>query len=204
MGTPTNIPYHGNMGKAWESHTFSRSMNVSLPSDSHFMVFFVTSEMHGFSHQFLIPCENAAKPILWERNEIRIHHEPMYSVTTVSWCGGYHYCINSFIKAWIQVLHRPTPACGMSEIRSGENLWQWVIQVGNKTKCFSSINHSAKTINHQPQSMAASFPWNSHTTLFYITWELIWCTSNPNVHIHTSNERWSFIWECFFPVSILK
>ena len=31
---------------------------------------------------------------------------------------------------------------------------------------------------------------------------LIWCTNHPNVHIHTS--RWSFIWGCFFFVSILN
>ena len=34
--------------------------------------------------------------------------------------------------------------------------------------------------------------------------ELIWCTNYPNIHIHTFRKRWSFIWGCFFPVSILK
>ena len=34
--------------------------------------------------------------------------------------------------------------------------------------------------------------------------ELTWCTNYPNVHIHTFRKRSSFIWECFFPVSILK
>ena len=34
--------------------------------------------------------------------------------------------------------------------------------------------------------------------------ELIWCTNHPNVHIHTFQKRWSFVWGCFFPVSILK
>ena len=34
--------------------------------------------------------------------------------------------------------------------------------------------------------------------------ELIWCTNDPNLHIHTFCERWSFIWRCFSPVSILK
>ena len=34
--------------------------------------------------------------------------------------------------------------------------------------------------------------------------ELIWCTSNPNAHILTFGKCWSFIWHCFFPVSILK
>ena len=34
--------------------------------------------------------------------------------------------------------------------------------------------------------------------------ELIWSTDYPNVHIHTFWKCWSFIWRCFFPVSILK
>ena len=32
--------------------------------------------------------------------------------------------------------------------------------------------------------------------------ELICCTKNPNVHICTFCKCWSFIWRCFFPVSI--
>ena len=34
--------------------------------------------------------------------------------------------------------------------------------------------------------------------------ELICCTNNPNAHICTFCKRWTFIWRCFFPVSILK
>ena len=34
--------------------------------------------------------------------------------------------------------------------------------------------------------------------------ELIRCTNDPNVHIHTFCKRWSFIWRCFFPASILN
>ena len=34
--------------------------------------------------------------------------------------------------------------------------------------------------------------------------ELIWCTNEPNVHIHTFRKSWNFIWGCFFPVSILN
>ena len=51
------------------------------------------------------------------------------------------------------------------------------------------------------------------TTLFFkkfcFSWrisytELICCSNNPNDHICTFCKRWSFIWQCFFPVSILK
>ena len=34
--------------------------------------------------------------------------------------------------------------------------------------------------------------------------ELICCTNNPNAYICTFCKRWSFIWWCFFHVSILK
>ena len=34
--------------------------------------------------------------------------------------------------------------------------------------------------------------------------ELIWYTNHPNVHIHCFGKRWSFIWGCFFPESILN
>ena len=34
--------------------------------------------------------------------------------------------------------------------------------------------------------------------------ELIWCAKYQNVDIHIFCKRWSFIWGCFFPVSILK
>ena len=41
------------------------------------------------------------------------------------WCSGYHYCTTSLIKAWTQVLRRFNPARSVSEIRDGEDLWQW-------------------------------------------------------------------------------
>ena len=43
------------------NHFVSQSMDIFLPSDSHPMVMFITLEMHGFSHQFLIARENAVK-----------------------------------------------------------------------------------------------------------------------------------------------
>ena len=32
--------------------------------------------------------------------------------------------------------------------------------------------------------------------------ELVCCTDNPNAHIYTFCKRWSFIWRCFFLVSM--
>ena len=34
--------------------------------------------------------------------------------------------------------------------------------------------------------------------------ELICFTNNPNAHIRTFCKRWSFIWRCFFPVTVLN
>ena len=33
---------------------------------------------------------------------------------------------------------------------------------------------------------------------------LLWCSNDPNDHIPIFCKRWSFIWRCFFPMSILK
>ena len=41
------------------------------------------------------------------------------------WCSGYHYCTTSLKKAWIRFCAGSNPAHGVSEIRDGEELWQW-------------------------------------------------------------------------------
>ena len=62
MGFPINFPWSGKMQQNswykenlgnWYSH-FSHSADAFFPSDSHPMVYFITWEIHGFSHQFLI------------------------------------------------------------------------------------------------------------------------------------------------------
>ena len=51
------------------------------------------------------------------------------------------------------------------------------------------------------------------TTLFFrkfcfslrtLVKDFLWFTNCPNIHIHTFRKRWSFIWGCFFAVSILN
>ena len=72
MGFPINFPKHGKMHQNlsnWESLEnwypfFHQSIGIFFPSDFHLMVKFTTWEMHGFSHQFLIAEENAAKSTL--------------------------------------------------------------------------------------------------------------------------------------------
>ena len=48
------------------------------------------------------------------------------------------------------------------------------------------------------------FFWKNFFSLRTSYKDSIWCTNNPNTHIHTFCKRWSFIWRYFFPVSILK
>lgn len=51
---------------AWDinTHTFSKIWRHFLPSDFNSLVYFLTLGMHGFSYQYPIASENAAKPML--------------------------------------------------------------------------------------------------------------------------------------------
>ena len=53
-------------------------------------------------------------------------------------------------------------------------------------------------------SETALFFWKFCFSLRASYKELICCTKSPNAHIGTFCKHWSFIWRCFFPVSILK
>ena len=48
------------------------------------------------------------------------------------------------------------------------------------------------------------FFWKNFSSLSTSCKGLIWCTNHPNVHIHSFQKHWSFIWTGFFPVTILK
>ena len=55
------------IGRALEidTHFHLPRIGTFLPSDSHLMVYFTTSEMHGFSNLFLITQENAANKVVF-------------------------------------------------------------------------------------------------------------------------------------------
>ena len=57
-----NKTYH--IGRTWEigTYTFPIVWVLFFPLDSYFMVYFITWEMHVFSHQFPIKWEKTAKP----------------------------------------------------------------------------------------------------------------------------------------------
>ena len=59
---------------------------------------------------------------------------------------------------------------------------------------------------HKEPSFASNYFifWKFCFSLRTFYTELICCTNNPNDHIWPFCKRWSFIWRCFFPVSILK
>ena len=63
-------------------------------------------------------------------------------------CSGYHYCTNSFIKAWTQVLRR-FKSCSW---RIGYLRW-WgsltMVPDWNKAKRFSSVNHTTRTVHQE-------------------------------------------------------
>ena len=65
---------------------------------------------------------------------------------------------------------------------------------------------STKWIHHKERSFTSNY-FIFLKILFQLKTsykELILCIIDPNVHISTFCKHWSFIWRCFFPVSILK
>ena len=65
---------------------------------------------------------------------------------------------------------------------------------------------STKWTYHKERSFASNYFifWRFCFSLRTSYKELIWCTNNANAHICSFWKRWSFIWRCFFPMSILK
>ena len=66
---------------------------------------------------------------------------------------------------------------------------------------------TTKWTYHKEWSFASNyliFFWKICSSLRTSYKELIWCTNNPNVNIRIFRKRWSLIWGCLFPVSILN
>ena len=64
----------------------------------------------------------------------------------------------------------------------------------------------AKWTYQKEQSFANNYFifWRVCSGLITSYKEMIWCINDPHAHIRTFYKPWSFIWRCFFPVSILK
>ena len=108
MGFPINFPHYGNMQQNrlygeklgnWYSY-FSHSMDAIFPLDSHFMVYFITWQMHVFSHQFPITGEKTAKPIIWGKLgkmvPRKILQNPLYVENLVNWYSYFSQSIEAF------------------------------------------------------------------------------------------------------------
>ena len=79
----------------WCSY-FSHIMDAFFPIDSHFMVYFITWEMHIFSHQLPRTWDKTAKPIKWGKSvklvPRNILQNPLYVENLGNW---YSYFSNS-------------------------------------------------------------------------------------------------------------
>ena len=107
MAFPINSPlykkmqqsssYGENLGK-WCSY-FSHIMGAFFPLDSHFMVYFITWEMHVFSHWFLITWEKTAKTIEWGKfGKLvpgNILENPLYVENLGNWYSNFSHSMDS-------------------------------------------------------------------------------------------------------------
>ena len=82
---------HG-MGKVWEigTHTFPIVWVLFFPLDSHFMVYFITWEMHVFSHQLPITWEKTTKPIKWAKPGILVPEKILQNLSYVENLGNWY------------------------------------------------------------------------------------------------------------------
>ena len=75
-------------------------MDAIFPLDSHFMVHFITWEMHVFFHQFPITGKKRAKPIIWGKLGKLVPHNilqnPLYVENLVNWYFYFSQSIETF------------------------------------------------------------------------------------------------------------
>ena len=62
---------------------------------------------------------------LFDDAKLRRSLEFNISRNVAPWCSGYDYCTTSFTKPEFRFCASSNPSRGMSEIRGGEDLWQW-------------------------------------------------------------------------------
>ena len=68
-------------------------------------------------------------------------------VSLAPWCSGYHYCTDSFNKAWTQVLHK----CKSCSRYVEDSKW-WgsttMVTAGNMAEHLSLVSYTTKTTHH--------------------------------------------------------
>ena len=92
------------MGNAWEigSHTFSINGWFS-PLDCHPSIYFIISEMHELSRQFLKAWEIVRKPIKWEKPEKSISGKILKNPSHVQNLGNWHSYFSYSMGAFFQL-----------------------------------------------------------------------------------------------------
>ena len=115
MDFPINFPQHGKMqqnpwyGESlgnWYSY-FSHCMGAFFPLDPHFMVYFITWEMHVFSHQFPITWEKTTKPIEWAKPGILVPEKLLQNLSYVENLGNWYSYFSHRMGAFFSLDSHP-------------------------------------------------------------------------------------------------
>ena len=111
MGFPINFaqygkmqqnPWYGENPGNWYSY-FSHIMDSFVPLDSHSMVYFITWEMHVFSHKFSITWEKTAKPIKWGKSEKLVPGNILQNPRYVENLGNWYSCFSHRMSAFFSI-----------------------------------------------------------------------------------------------------
>ena len=101
---PINLPQYGKMqqnqwsGKSWEIDTHTYSTGAFFSLYSHFTVYFITWEMHVFSHQFLVTLEKKSDP---SNRESLGNWFPVISYKTHSMRRNWEIGTHTFPIVWV-------------------------------------------------------------------------------------------------------
>ena len=91
------------MGKTQEIGTHSHIIDSFVPLDSLSMVYFITWEMHVFSHKFSITWEKTAKPIKWGKSEKLVPGNILQNPRYVENLGNWYSCFSHRMSAFFSI-----------------------------------------------------------------------------------------------------
>ena len=163
MGFPSNFSqyrkmqqnpsYWENLGN-WSSY-FSYNMGASFPLDSHFMVYFITWEVHVFSHQF---------PITWEKRQ----PNPSNREILGDWVPAISYKTHPMLRTWEISIHTFPILWVLFSIRFSS--YGILHQTGNAWVSSSNFPLHQKSLRN-PSNRGKAWEIGSHT--FSIRWVLL-------------------------------
>ena len=163
MGFPSNFSqyrkmqqnpsYWENLGN-WSSY-FSYNMGASFPLDSHFMVYFITWEVHVFSHQF---------PITWEKRQ----PNPSNREILGDWVPAISYKTHPMLRTWEISIHTFPILWVLFSIRFSS--YGILHHTGNAWVSSSNFPQHQKSLRN-PSNRGKAWEIDSHT--FSIRWVLL-------------------------------